>query len=190
MAKDVAQTMTADQILDVTLSANTICADGEVNAYEIRNELVVEADKARVRYENGVTLPIHARALLQDVARKRRHSRILGRNLCRQSRQARPAKVEAHHIVACRDERANNARRLRFRWGIAINDADNGVFLPIAHHALEGFPGAVKHRSIHTARYFLEVDARLRPVAKEPSLKGRLELRGIRTELLEGTFPH
>ncbi|HET7798074.1 MAG TPA: hypothetical protein VFK72_09335, partial [Nevskia sp.] len=76
----------------------------------------------RVRYENGVTLPIHARALLQ--------------------------------------------------------------------HALEGFPGAVKHRSIHTARYFLEVDARLRPVAKEPSLKGRLELRGIRTELLEGTFPH
>jgi hypothetical protein len=42
----------------------------------------------------------------------------------------RPKNVCAHHVVASGDIRAEDSREVIFEFGIGINDADNGVYLP------------------------------------------------------------
>lgn len=180
----------ADNITELTIAANQIGAGAGGNPYEMRNDLILADGKQRIRYENGITLPASAQALLNDAESKSRHSRKLGRNIQRASGQARPAQVEAHHIVAAKDERADRARRYLFNWGIGINDADNGVFLPRgAGASIPGQPNALNHRPLHTNKYYFVVTARLLTVSDEPQAEGRKALRSIKSELLAGTFP-
>jgi A nuclease family of the HNH/ENDO VII superfamily with conserved AHH len=63
--------------------------------------------------------------------------------------------MAAHHIVAFGDKRAAGAQEILKNFGIGINDAANGVFLP--HRERNDKLGA-HHRSVHTKRYYLEVD--------------------------------
>ncbi len=57
---------------------------------------------------------------------------------------------EAHHIVAAGARGAEQARDLLAAFGIGIDDAANGVFLPNK-----------VHRKIHTAEYYKSVTERL-----------------------------
>lgn len=55
-----------------------------------------------------------------------------------------------------------------------------------------GMPDAIKHSVLHTGLYHLEVYARLVDIDQgaEHSQAGREALRGIKTQLLDGTFPY
>lgn len=175
------------------LRANAARMVGDANPIAAVNDVVLAATKAGSRYRNGVTLPAGAQRLLADARRKDlRHSSILARNMAAAG-ASRPAHAAAHHIVAHGDARAFPAQDLLFGWGIAINDADNGVYLPrFRSSVIDGAPHALKHATLHTGFYHLEVYARLVDIApeREHSESGRAALRGIKAELSAGTFPY
>ena len=176
----------------LTIAANEIStADGHVNAYEVRNALLIEKRKARVRYKNGVTEPASAQKLRVDAERMARHARILARNIKNATGQAKHMDWDAHHIVALTAKEARLSREQLFGWGIGINDVDNGIYLPRKRYtALPGFPNASPHENVHTSRYYLEVTDRLLAVADERAPRARLELRGMKSDLVAGTFPY
>ncbi len=88
------------------------------------------------------------------------------------------------------DLRADESRKMLFRWSIGINDVDNGVYLP-AHKksTVASLSNASKHAAIHTDLYHLNVLARLMPVPGSSPQIGRLALRQIKQELISGVFP-
>jgi len=196
--KDVAagakEAVPADNVLEITIAATEIAAASTsgVNPYELRNDLLVEQQKERVRYKNGHTLPASARALYNDTLRKVRHARILSRNLKKaHPGQPRPTEADAHHIVAQEDRRAVRSRGYLISWGIGINDADNGVFLPrYVHTKIASLPDAPSHQVIHTDLYYLTVTTRLQIVAKDTVTAGRGMLRDIKSEIIAGKFPY
>jgi len=180
-------------ILGLRLGANRL-ADGAA-AYEAGNEVVVRRRKREVLYRNGFTLPVTAERLIAEAERTTRHSTKLTRNM-KAAGQARPAdaapgSVSAHHVVAAADMRADESRKKLFRWNIGINDVDNGVHLP-AHRksTVASLPHAAKHAVIHTDLYHLNVLARLMPVPGDSPKNGRLALRQIKQELIDGIFPY
>ena len=106
----------------------------------------------------------------------------LGRNL-KNAGVIRPDNSAAHHIVAGTDKRAALARALLEREGIAINSADNGVFLPQSTKVAS--PPASTHSTLHTNVYYQNLTNRL-----QNSSNVRQELKSISKELRSGTFEH
>lgn len=170
------------------LSAAAVAASGNdpnVNPRELINAELIKEQKARVLYKNGYTLPTAAAVLLENAQRRDyNHRRTLSRNLAASTQQPRPAAVCAHHVVALKDYEASRSRLLLFRWGIGINDADNGVFLPAKRIGMPGFPNAAHHTPRHSPEYHYKVFARLRLGADGTT--GRKELKGVKTDLLAG----
>jgi len=102
-------------------------------------------------------------------------SRVLGRAL-EAAGFARPLNAAAHHIVAGAAPLAADARAVLERFGIGINDAANGVFLP-----------SVVHSSLHTNAYYTGVNDALAGATNSDEALEVLE--GIRSNLLGGGFP-
>ena len=99
----------------------------------------------------------------------------------------------ASHRCRRRPSEATRSHKRLFPWHIAINDADNGVYLPkYKSTVVETLPKAIKHAGLHTTLYQLEVFARLRLVPAEFANRedGRKSLKTIKKELLDGTFPY
>jgi hypothetical protein len=132
-----------------------------------------------------------AEALQMDAERRVRHSRTLDRNIRKANPgTSRASTMDAHHIVAQQDMRADDARKLLFNWGIGINDADNGVYMPrYSTSVAPSLPNCPDHQSIHTFKYFLTVTNALLDVSEEPTQAGREMLRSIKASLIAGTFP-
>ena len=66
---------------------------------------------------------------------------------------SRPAQTAAHHIVAGCAKAAGQARSILAKFGIGINDAVNGVFLP--QNLSSANPnGATVHSTLHTKKYY------------------------------------
>jgi hypothetical protein len=175
-----------------TAAINRIAANSGVNGYELRNEILVEMAKERVRYENGRTLEGYsAERLFEDARRKSgNHRRTLARNIDYDSGTERPKNVCAHHVVASGDIRAEDSREVIFEFGIGINDADNGVYLPrFKNIAVPSMPNAPLHGPIHTARYHAAVAGRL--ILGEPgdAAACRAIMRTIKKKLVDGSFP-
>ena len=59
----------------------------------------------------------------------------------------------AHHIVAGSSPKAAEARAILQKFGVDINDATNGVFLPTVKNVAEG----AYHPSLHTDSYYRKV---------------------------------
>ncbi|HET7332493.1 AHH domain-containing protein [Dyella sp.] len=175
-------------VLDVTIASNRIAANAkDANPYQVRNSLLLQKAKARVRYEKGITLPTAAVVLLANANRREyNHRRTLSRNIVAATSQSRPANTCAHHIVALHDQEAALSRSLLFRWGIGINDADNGVFLPRTGRGMPGYPDAVHHTPHHNPTYHLAVYDQLRDETE--AIGGRKSLRSIKGQLLSGTL--
>ncbi len=175
-----------------TAAVNRIAANSGVNGYELRNELLLEMEKDRVRYENGRTLPGYSAAKLFEDAKRAsaNHRRTLARNLNADSGAERPKNVCAHHIVASKDSRADESREIIFKWGIGINDTDNGVYLPrFKNIPVPSLPDAPLHGPIHTARYYSAVAQRFMFNEPTDTLSCREVLRGIKEDLVDGSFP-
>ncbi len=112
----------------------------------------------------------------------------LARNMEAAGMGSPPAQSAAHHIVAYDDPRAAPARAVLSREGIDVNDAANGVHLPANRKSANntGHPNAQVHSTVHTNRYYDEVNNRLTSAA--PGSVHR-ELCLIRCELQNGKFP-
>jgi len=100
----------------------------------------------------------------------------------------RPAGTAAHHIVPAGVKKfrsAEKARAILSKFGIRVENAANGVYLP------SRFDEAVRaayHGTLHSKRYFDEVLRRLQLARSEED--ALVILNKIRKELLAGTFPH
>jgi hypothetical protein len=185
-------TDSAQDIFDLTVETNLLVADdAHINAYELRNALLLQRRLARVRYENGVTLPGNAKKLRADAARDVRHSRTLARNIKNATGDAKHAEADAHHVVAAGDKRARRARGFLFRWGIGINDADNGLYLPKKWSSqVPGAEDATAHEVIHTTAYHLAVTAKLALTKPSNQATGRVTLRDIKFDILNNDFEY
>ncbi|MDP9123135.1 MAG: AHH domain-containing protein [Pseudomonadota bacterium] len=97
----------------------------------------------------------------------------------------------AHHIVASGHPDAAGSRKMLYTWSIAINDADNGVFLP-GKRGVEAptRKDAVQYDDLHAdERYYLLVERRLMLADQAVQQSGRNALREMRGEMVRGTFP-
>ena len=102
-----------------------------------------------------------------------------------------PDATDAHHIVARTRHLARVARTYLFRWKIGIGDADNGVFLPKKLGAnVAGLEKAVPHGPLHSGPYHFEVADWLRERSGEPASAAREELRQMRADMIDGSFPY
>ncbi len=121
-------------------------------------------------------------AELSTVLGGSRGSRILGLNL-EKSGVVRPAESAAHHIVAEGAPEAAPAREVLGRYGIDINDAANGVFLP-GYQTSANPAGAAVHGGLHTEPYYRTVNRRLGGATTREEVLDALD--AIRNELLSG----
>ena len=109
----------------------------------------------------------------------------LGANLIRAG-TAQPAQTAAHHIVAGGAARSAPARAVLQRFGIGIDEAANGVFLPANLKSVNP-TGAAVHSTIHTDRYYAAVNQLLgRATSRQQVIQS---LAYIRQRLLSGGFP-
>jgi RHS repeat-associated protein len=94
----------------------------------------------------------------------------------------------AHHIVAQGATLADPARAVLRRFGIGIDDAANGVFLPGSREvAARTGATAAAHGPLHTPAYYAAVNDALSQVTTRD---GALQVLGeIRNALLSGGFP-
>ena len=103
-------------------------------------------------------------------------ARILGRNL-EAAGFARPAGFEAHHIVAGSHRLAGRGREVLTQFGVDINAAANGVFLPGPRAANRG--GASLHRSLPNG-YYEAVNKMLDSAqSRDEVLRGREYVRSV-----------
>ena len=160
-----------------------------------RNAIVRFCELEKIDYLKGNMMSLKTQSLVVlvlqvDADRNIRHSRVLASNIFKaHPSYIRPDFVDAHHIVGRLNGDAAVARAYLFSWGIGINDADNGVFLPrYATTNIASMPNAQYHQGMHTFAYYLNVTLRLEAVRNEPVLSARLALREIKNELIAGTF--
>ncbi|MBP5493557.1 MAG: AHH domain-containing protein [Lachnospiraceae bacterium] len=90
----------------------------------------------------------------------------------------------AHHIVASGSKNDWNVKSQKIldTYGININDAYNGVFLPTE----KGVSKAAYHPSLHTDAYYKKVYDTLKTASSATDVQKRLQ--SIRKKLLNGTF--
>jgi glucan phosphorylase len=200
MAFDKASSAEADpllqadsSLLDLRITAGQSMHQG--NPIEAVNSIKLEAQKDKIRYKNGQTLAPRARKMFAEALRKNaeskaRHSKQLSKNMITAG-EVRPAGVAAHHIVAARDSFADRSRKLLFGWCIAINDVDNGVYLPKWRSSqVPSLPNATKHSVVHTETYHLAVYDRLSVLNRKDTKVARTAVRTIKQELVDGVFPY
>jgi len=112
-------------------------------------------------------------------------SRVLGRNLKLAGFFRLPGEF-AHHIVAHGDRRAKNALDILKRFGIKVDEAVNGVFLP-GYKTSPNPTGKIIHGNLHTDEYYRRVEAALN-LANTKGDAVRI-LRGIAWKLEHGMMP-
>jgi RHS repeat-associated protein len=111
-------------------------------------------------------------------------SAVLGRNLLRLFK-TRPAETAAHHIVAGEAKLAEAARAVLRRFGIDINDARNGVFLPVNKKSANP-TGAAVHSQVHGPKYYAKVNRLMNEATSREEVFEILDI--IRQQLLKNNF--
>lgn len=199
------------------MSINTV-VNGQVVRELSRNEF--ERGLFRLAGENGVKYNLLLRefksTLLDDVIKttqakkrginkqQRAYNRIRDRE-CRLHRQRlnhnmlerhgkKPANTDAHHIVSWNHPDAIAARAILERFGIDIDSAINGVYLPSKseHVPHPDMLNAYSHKKIHTKVYYVNLtemltDVSLVPNANKEDIVDVLDEIG--EELVNGKFP-
>jgi len=112
-------------------------------------------------------------------------SKVLAQNM-EQSGIPRPVDSAAHHVVAGSARFADPARAVLQKFGIDINAADNGVFLP-KNIGVPNPDGSLVHSSLHTIQYYDRVNTLLaQATTRQEALDA---LTYIRNRLLAGKLP-
>jgi hypothetical protein len=95
-------------------------------------------------------------------------------------------RFKAHHIVAGAAPEAAAARAILRQFGIGINDAANGIFLP-GNLAADNLAGAAVHSTVHTAAYYQAVNEALAGATTQQQVVDIL--RYIEQSLQSGGLP-
>jgi RHS repeat-associated protein len=116
-------------------------------------------------------------------------STALGANLVRAG-FVRPAETAAHHIVAGRVAAADPARIVMQRFGVHLDDAANGVFLPRFPTSVNP-SGAVVHSTLHSNQLSAQYYARVNYLLGQARTRDQVisTLGYIRDRLLAGRLP-
>jgi hypothetical protein len=139
-------------------------------------------DSTRTRLFAGA---MAAMAIIPGLDEAGPYSRVLAKAL-EDAGFLRGAGEAAHHIVAGMAEAAAPARQVLARFGIGLNEASNGVFLP-GTIAADNAAGAAVHSTLHTSEYY---DAVNQALSQATSREGALQiLNEIRSALLGGGYP-
>ena len=78
-----------------------------------------------------------------------------------------------------------------FNWGIGINDADNGVYLPKKWTSnVPKLEDATAHEVIHTTAYHAAVVFRLTTTRPSNQVAGRRALKDIKFDILNDDFEY
>jgi len=109
-------------------------------------------------------------------------SRVLRQNLIEAGVEVPDYPHAAHHIVAGNSPKAAEARAILQRYGVDINDAANGTFLPTARGVAEG----AYHPSLHTDSYYRKVTELLSSATCKDDVRDILD--DIAEQLQNGTF--
>ena len=109
-------------------------------------------------------------------------SRVLRKNMKEAGIEEPDYPNAAHHIVAGKSPKARESRKILEKYGIDINDAANGVFLPTK----KGVSNSAYHPSLHKKEYYIKVNEALRNANSKEDILFILD--DIREQLLEGTF--
>jgi hypothetical protein len=166
-----------DQPLPVTASASTSFP------------LVVQGPETSIPASTGVfndTLNVLADPLpaVEPTGHVYAYTSQLDKNM-QQAGIVRPADTAAHHIVAKNAGGATRSQAILQQAGINVDDAVNGVYLPATQN-VPNPTGANVHSTLHTLRYYQEVESRL---VNRGNQSVQSVLQQIRQELLNGTFP-
>lgn len=111
-------------------------------------------------------------------------------------RFADPGSTAAHHMVPWDDARAARARDILDEYGVDVDSASNGVFLPFTTRNADGdlvlsnpdLGDAANHRVIHTDAYMDEITQRLEGAQSREDVIDILN--DAREELLIDEFPY
>ena len=109
-------------------------------------------------------------------------SKVLRQNLIEAGVEAPDYPNAAHHIVAGNSPKAAEARAILQKYGVDINDAANGTFLPTVRDVVEG----AYHPSLHTNSYYDKINKLLSEATCKEDVLDILEFVG--DELSSGTF--
>ena len=138
---------------------------------------------------NGVAvfMTVAPKAVAKTVAKTvaRGSSRVLARAMKLVGKFRLPGEF-CHHIVAHGDDRAKEALGVLDKFGIDVDEAVNGVFLPGFEKSPNPFKKAV-HGNLHKNKYYRAVNRRLED-AKSPADARRI-LQEIAEELEKGIVP-
>jgi RHS repeat-associated protein len=138
--------------------------------------------RAMLRDATGATILRRASGRLDDQVAD---SRLLAASMSANG-VLRPVGYQAHHIVAGGDPRADRARMILARFGIGINDAWNGVYLP-GSSVTPNPTGMAVHIRVHTGAYYDAVEQSLALANSRATAIGILQ--GIGLALQGGAFP-
>lgn len=169
----------AEYLCDETLDAFQI--DYEEYQKFVRGEITKEKyEKERAKRNEG-----------------RRHSYRLRKAMLDQV-EKKPFNTSTHHIVSWDDNRAKRVRVILENVGIDIDDAINGVFLPmyVKHTSHPNMPDAYAHSKIHTEKYYLNIEvllvnAYMENIGDKDGQRKAVEneLLLVAEKLLKGEFP-
>lgn len=118
----------------------------------------------------------------EDLAIEKRASEILGDNLRRNGEyptaHSNGGLNAAHHIVANKDLRSADSRRLLKEFDIDINSAENGVWLP--HNDRQPESGLTYHGDTFGKEYFYYVNEKLKNVnSRQEALDALADIKQV-----------
>ncbi|NCP98231.1 hypothetical protein GW796_00600 [archaeon] len=137
--------------------------------------------------DTSIEFPIERLQSWEDYLLLKQNSTILGNNLDDWYRIAyptwnRPKDVAAHHLIPVKDKETQDARDILERYGIDINDAVNGVYLPTSKNN-NGIQG-IEHNGRHPQSYAEKVNNLIKDADKSGGKQAFLnELDNIKNKL-------
>lgn len=139
-----------------------------------------EAQSIITAYENAGLSEYVIRGGLEALSKP--SSKALRQNLIEAGIKVPDYPNAAHHIVAGSSKKAAEARAILLNFGVDINDAVNGVFLPMVKNVSD----AAYHPRLHTKAYYEKVTELL---SSAQSKEDVIEiLSDIAEQLQKGTF--
>jgi hypothetical protein len=97
----------------------------------------------------------------------------------------RPNNTVPHHIVAHGAKSAKETVKILERFGIGVDDAANGVYLPPTEELAKKM-GSTAHNTLHTHKYYEKVYEELRHLTSSEQVERQLQ--SIAKRLMDGVF--
>ncbi|WP_444994747.1 AHH domain-containing protein [Aliikangiella sp. IMCC44359] len=158
---------------------------------EFEKALLDEVIKTTQAKKRGMSIEQRVFNRIRD-REGRLHRQRLNANML-QRHGKKPANTDSHHLVSWNHPEAVGARAILAQFGIDIDSADNGVYLPtsskfVPHPDMKKAPS---HKKIHTETYYLNLtfllnQAVLRGAEKQDIID---VLEEVADDLINDRFP-